>query len=322
MAQFYTTIQEKKVNLPFSINPLTYNEENSGKTNTVETVKLKLEDIKKPICPCKKKIDNTEAEKKIVLDFSFEKQRLEIIGHEKLAQFGEDGPKAEVNLQDPQVEYIRSEQKRLFENEKDEIEKWGIGLRALVIISSTLEVISSILSMLYIFLMAVYFDSNIIKTTVPIGFGNIAANAWMVFISIKGSGASKAINSRSDNIRNFLRFCIGSIIVFAIQLILMCIFESIPDLIKSVNSMTSSSKDNSDNGAVAFVALGYLILWGFCIINLTFIGLAMTFTFFLKKHLRSKEWLELKQNTLPLGYQIFTQMQENQGKPIAIPYKI
>lgn len=329
MNEFYTSVDVKECRLNSERNkimPQTNVVSCDKNQECVATVRLKIEDIKKPsenspsIIPKKIDVSTDDDHYKRHIEFSFEKKRLEIIGQAKALEFFEEGPSAEVDARDPQIVSLAKEKKSFLENETAEAQLWGTSLKILTVLEACITILSAIISMLYIFLMAVYFEADVIKETIPIGFTNLIASAWIVFLSIKGSAVSNCKISTDPILFTYMKLLVVSIIVFVVQLVLMSNLESIPGLADDIsNGGNNATQDARANG---FVGLGYLFTWSICILNLATTGLALTFTILLRRHLHFKGLLELKQKVLPLGYQLFPELKEKQNKPIASPYEV
>lgn len=296
-----------------------------------KTEKIEIEIIKKPASPGRLRnfekrnfeFGTTEDCNNCPSNFSFEKQRLEFLGQAKVSQLREDGPMPDVNTNDPQIAVLREEQKNLILNAKADSINWGQTLKVIFVIFASLAILTTIFSMLYIFIMVVLSQDNLLNIAIPM-IVNLGMSMLMIHLALKGVGLTKTMDSKSIIIFSFLKQSTFSVVILLVQLTVMTTVQSIPELIGESNNIYVSSRDPSADTkkGIGYFALGYLIVWGLCIIHLTEMGMAIVFTLLLKRSLAIVQMYELKQRTLPIGYQIFDKLQETQAKSHSTPYSV
>lgn len=292
-----------------------------GQKDSNETEKIAIEDIQKHNSPrAKNKSDIKENEINCTLDFLFEKQRLEQIGDNKLAQFKVEGPIPEVDIRDPQVTALKKEQKLFLENIKAEVKKWGTILRVLLIAMGIFSILTSLFSIIFIFVIAIKTPDKILIVTLTMA-ANLVASLWLMNLALQGRGVSGCLFSKMENISSFIRLSLITVILYLIQLVIMTILKSIPDSLKEAQDVSTSENDD-DAAAEGYASLGYIIVWAMCINNLALAGLAITFSLLIRRQVKLQELCELKMNILPIGYQIYSDLQQSQCKSTSNPYNI
>jgi len=265
---------------------------------------------------------------KVQEEFSFEKNTLRILGEAKLAKFKEEGPSADVDLNNPKIASLQHERKLFLLAEKEQVQLWSTIIKILSVILIGAAIINSLFSIIYIFVMATNPYVNIVKNTIPLVI-NLVISIWMINISIKISNVSAIQFSSSTLFTAFFKLAIGTLIFLLIQLALMSNLESVPELLDRTKDLYLETKDQNANNrkGEAYTGLGYLIVWCNCIFNLASTGLGVLFAFILRRHLAYKEMIELEQKTLPIGYQIFDKLKNeikshNGTVSTSEPYKI
>ena len=289
--------------------PLTSILSHEDKKSTDQTVKLEQINIKKPdkitssaANDLNASIDDINKSKE---EFSFERFTLKALGEAKVAEFKEEGPRADVDLSDPKIVSLREERKLCLKNEREDVQMWSLLLKILSVALSCMAIMNAIFSIVYIFVMSTNSYVSVIKNTIPLSV-NLVISMWMLHIALKASYVSTITISDSELFPGFLRLSIITAIILGIQLGLMSNLESIPELLERTKNLYTSQKDPlaNEKKADACVGLGYLIVWANCIFNLAAMGSGIMFTFVLRRHMRQKELYELEQKALPLGYQI------------------
>ncbi len=245
--------------------------------------------------------------------FSYEKQRLQLLGIDKLAKFQEEGPNADVDLCDPQVVSFQAEQRQELGKDHTEVEKWALFLKALAIGVACLEILSAALSMLFLFLLALKTSASIVKTALPLIF-NILTSISMLNMAIKGGGLSNLETVTAAGFKFVFWYCAGSVFAFLVEFILMAGVRSIPEIMSNLGDLYVSDSDprKDEKIAMAYENLVYLVVWLFSIFNFGMSALIGVFAFLLRYSLRKFELHQLEQQALPLGYQIHSKLCSSQ----------
>jgi hypothetical protein len=309
--------------------------DNEAQRDSEKTVEVPLDQIKcDPVQlalsspPCKDKEKEEELmpnslENSSELPFTFEKGRLQELGQARVEGLCATGPLPELDLHDPQVIRLQAEKQRRLAQEKDEVERWGMGTKTLAFAMMAVAILSGLYSVLSIFISAMSGTTSIVRSVVPLAI-NILTSLWMINISLKTSTVSKATFADSPAITTLLRFGVASLLAFLLQLVLMSSLQSIPELVLRIDDLYISQRvpDAENRKAEAYIALGYIIVWGICILNFAATGLALVLTVLLRQHFRLKEAYELEQKCLPLGYQLYPQLPNKTTSTLSAPYHI
>ncbi len=236
------------------------------------------------------------------IEFAYEQQRLQALG-ENIHKFNDTGPKSEVDPQDPRLGYLITRNKAVIENEEVEIENWANLVKVISITALGLSSLLILFGLVYACVIVIKVKIGLLLCIVPIGIC-ITESTWMIYLALIGSRASALNDSESTLFTKFFKLTIGTIVGFLLQLGIMAIVKPIPEVFSSFENITNENETLRSEG---YFSVGYCIVWGMCILDISLVGLAGSFCILLRRHLGLRATYVLQYNTLPLGYQIFSE---------------
>jgi len=255
--------------------------------------------------------------------FSFEKDRIKVLGLEKISKFNTEGPSADVDLGDPRVAKFQTDYKNQLEKYKVDVQKWSIFLKILSFATCMIEILSATTSLIFIFIFAISTNSDIVACSIPLII-NIFCSLWMLNISIKSSSLSGV--RIFDNLIFRKYFIITGITTGCalLQFIIMAGVKSTPEMLNKLPEINTPDSDpHADSKkAAAYSGLVYLTVWMFSVFNFTICALYIVLAILLRFSLEKQEIKTLEQNTLPLGYLMHTKRNTICQQSTAIEIKL
>ncbi len=244
--------------------------------------------------------------------FAYEQQRIQELG-DSACKFRDTGPQSEVDPRDPRIDIVLNRNREMIEDENNEVENWSIMVRIISIVTIGLSALLILFAIIFLLIVILSVHAKIVMTLIPLALC-VLASLWMIYFSIVSSAMSALTQGDSAVFTKFFRLAALSVCGFLIMVTVMSFARPIPELFQRFDDITAPADTSGDKRATAYFSLSYFVTWCSCIINVSLTGLVTVFGLLLRRHLRLKVVYELKHNTLPIGYQVFTQF-KNRPSP-------